>query len=294
MGGSSSDNHGTTLEVAVGQDGDLLRRELVERLRGKREELRQRWVQEMAAGGLALGLSQDAVQSASGTIYDAWIDCLETGRYDGIQRYATLIAERSAPAGVTPDRVFEGFLRLREIFSRDLAAHYRDDATKLSKVLDIYVPVADRILCIVATAFVQERGKVVRQQQEAIRELSTPVLRVRDRLLILPIIGVLDTHRARQLTEQLLYSIRANRAKVVIMDITGVASVDSKVANHLVQTVEAAQLLGATVLVTGISPETAQTLVAIGVDLSRLRTVCDLQSGLEEADRLLGISPASG
>ncbi len=294
MGGSNGDNHGTILKEAIGQASDLLRRELVEHLRGKREELRRRWVEEMAAGGLAIGLSGDDIQSASGTIYDAWIDCLETGRYDGIQPYATLIAERSAPAGVTPDRILEGFLRLREIFSRDLAAHYKDDMTNLSKVMDMYVPVADRILCIVAAAFVQEREKVVRQQQEAIRELSTPVLRVRDRLLILPIIGVLDTHRARQLTEQLLYSIRANRAKVVIMDITGVASVDSKVANRLVQTVEAAQLLGATVLVSGISPETAQTLVAIGVDLSGLRTVCDLQSGLEEADRLLGISPASG
>lgn len=293
MGGSNGDNHGTILKEAIGQASDLLRRELVEHLRGKREELRRRWVEEMAAGGLAIGLSGDDIQSASGTIYDAWIDCLETGRYDGIQPYATLIAERSAPAGVTPDRILEGFLRLREIFSRDLAAHYKDDMTNLSKVMDMYVPVADRILCIVAAAFVQEREKVVRQQ-EAIRELSTPVLRVRDRLLILPIIGVLDTHRARQLTEQLLYSIRANRAKVVIMDITGVASVDSKVANRLVQTVEAAQLLGATVLVSGISPETAQTLVAIGVDLSGLRTVCDLQSGLEEADRLLGISPASG
>ncbi|MGE5571844.1 MAG: STAS domain-containing protein [Bacteroidota bacterium] len=288
MGGSSGDDHGAAVSGVAAQASDELRRELAAHLRDRRDELRQRWVEEMAAKGLMVGLSRDGVQTASETIYDALVDAVETGRYDGIQAHATLIAERSAPARVTPDRVLEGFLRLREILSRHLTASYRDMA-KLTKVLDIYVPVADRILCIVASAFVEEREKVVRQQQEAIRELSTPVLRVRDRLLILPIIGVLDTHRARQLTEQLLYSIRANRAKVVIMDVTGVASMDSKVANHLVQTVEAAQLLGATVLVTGISPEAAQTLVAIGVDLSRLRTVCDLQSGLEEADRLLGL-----
>ena len=101
--------------------------------------------------------------------------------------------------------------------------------------------------------FVQERERVIRQQQEAIRELSTPVLQVRERLLILPIIGVLDGQRARQLTEQLLRGIRANRAKVVVIDITGVPTIDSTVANHLVQTVDASRLMGASVIITGLS-----------------------------------------
>jgi rsbT co-antagonist protein RsbR len=107
-------------------------------------------------------------------------------------------------------------------------------------------------------------------------------------LLILPIIGILDSQRARQLTEQLLNSIRDNRAKVAVVDITGVAAVDSKVANHLLQTAEAARLMGAIVILTGLSPEVAQSLVSIGVDLGRLITVGDLQGGIIEADRLLG------
>jgi rsbT co-antagonist protein RsbR len=134
---------------------------------------------------------------------------------------------------------------------------------------------------------------VIRQQQEAIRELSTPVLPVRERLLILPIIGVIDPQRARQLTEQLLLGVRTNRAKVVVMDITGVPTIDSTVANHLVQTVEAARLLGAAVIVTGLSPEIAQTLVTIGVDLGKMTTVGDLQGGIEEAERLLGYKVVS-
>jgi rsbT co-antagonist protein RsbR len=85
-----------------------------------------------------------------------------------------------------------------------------------------------------------------------------------------------------------LRGIRANRAKVVVMDITGVPAVDSTVANHLVQTVEASRLLGATVIVTGLSPEIAQTLVTIGVDLAKMNTVGDLQGGIEEAERVLG------
>jgi rsbT co-antagonist protein RsbR len=128
----------------------------------------------------------------------------------------------------------------------------------------------------------------MRKQQEAIRELSTPVLQIRERLLLLPIIGVIDSQRGRLITEGLLRSIRANRAKVVVMDITGVATIDSKVANHLLQTVTAARLMGALVIVSGLSSEVAQSLVGLGIELNKLNTVGDLQGGIEEAERLLG------
>lgn len=127
-----------------------------------------------------------------------------------------------------------------------------------------------------------------KRAEQVIRELSTPVLQVREGLLILPIIGVLDSQRARQLAEQLLRAIRDNRAAVAVVDITGVPSVDSKIANYLLQTAEAARLMGATVVLTGLSPEVAQSLVQIGVDLSRLTTVGDLQGGIADADRRLG------
>ena len=106
--------------------------------------------------------------------------------------------------------------------------------------------------------------------------------------MILPIIGALDSQRARQLTEQLLHGIRDKRAKVVVVDITGVPTVDSRVANHLVQTVDAARLMGASLIITGLSAEVAQTLVTIGVDLSKINTIGDLQGGIEEAERMLG------
>ena len=142
---------------------------------------------------------------------------------------------------------------------------------------------------IIVDVIVFDRERVIRQQQDAIRELSTPVLQVRDRLLLLPIIGVIETHRARLITEGLLKAIRASRAKAVVMDITGVATIDSKVANHLIQTVTAARLMGASVIVTGLSAEVAQSLVALGIDLAKLNTVGDLQGGMEEAERFLGL-----
>jgi len=141
---------------------------------------------------------------------------------------------------------------------------------------------------VIMDVLVFERERVIRQQQEAIRELSTPVLQIRDRLLLLPIIGVIDTNRARLITESLLRAIRDNRAKMVVMDVTGVASIDSRVANHLLQTVSAARLMGALVIVTGVSSEVAQSLVALGIELTKVNTVGDLQGGVEEAERLLG------
>jgi len=156
-----------------------------------------------------------------------------------------------------------------------------DRLTSLSKVLFFD-------LAIIVDVLIADRESTIALQQEAIRELSTPALQIRDRLLIMPIIGVLDTHRARQLTEGLLRAIRDNRAKVVVMDVTGVATVDTKVANHLLQTIAASRLMGAEVIITGLSAEVAQSLVTLGVDLTKLNAVGDLQGGLEQAERLLG------
>jgi rsbT co-antagonist protein RsbR len=168
----------------------------------------------------------------------------------------------------------------------------QEDRELLDRVLDAYEPAANRIAVTVGVSFVEERERVIREQQVAIQELSTPVLQVRERLLILPIIGVLDSARARQLTEQLLGAIQSHRARVVVIDITGVATIDVTVANHLVQTVEASRLMGASAIITGLSSRIAQTLVDLGVDLGMMRTVGDLQGGLEEAERLLGHRPA--
>ncbi len=270
------------------ESNDALQLELVAHFREKRDILRQQWVQQMTAKGLLAGLTQEEIETESATIYDTCIICLETGQYEGAMAYAARMAERGVLRGMTTEQIIGGLLTLRDVYGRSLFEKYQHDMERLSAALDIYEPVANKILSIVALAFVEEREKTVRQQQEAIRELSTPVLQVRERLLILPIIGVIDSLRARQLTEQLLRAIRSNRAKVVVMDITGVPTVDSKVANHLVQTVDASRLMGATVVVTGVSPEIAQTLVTLGVDLSKMNTVGDLQGGIEVADQLLG------
>ena len=262
-----------------------LLRELVAHLRQNRTDLREEWARRITEAQLLTALTPEEIFSEATSVYDNYVEVLETGSVEALQDYARNLSERIIPRGVETDEVLGIVLLLRDVLARSLFEKYQDD---FNRVLDVYEPAANRIANTVAINFVQERERVIRQQQEAIRELSTPVLQVRERLLILPIIGVLDSQRARQLTEQLLRGIRANRAKVVVIDITGVPTIDSTVANHLVQTVEASRLMGASVIITGLSSEIAQTLVTIGVDLSKVNAVGDLQGGIEEAERLLG------
>jgi rsbT co-antagonist protein RsbR len=262
--------------------------ELVAYLRDKRSELRERWASRIGQAQLLRVMSQDEIFSEVTAVYDNYVDALETGSVETLQAYARDLSDRIIPRGVETHEVLGIVLLLRDVLARELFVRYQTDPGQLNRVLDIYEPAANRVAVTVGVSFVEQRERIIREQQAAIRELSTPVLRVRDRLLILPIIGGLDSQRARQLTQQLLSAIRETRARMVVIDITGVGMIDLTVANHLVQTVEAARLMGARAIITGLSSEVAQTLVDLGVDLSMMQTVGDLQGGLEEAERLLG------
>ncbi|MBF6275310.1 MULTISPECIES: STAS domain-containing protein [Nocardia] len=262
--------------------------QLVEHLRQNRTELREEWARRIGDAALLTAMTPEEIFSEATSIYDNYVEALQTGSVEALQAYARDLSERIIPRGVETDEVIGIVLLLRDVLARSLFEKYQSNFDLLKRVLDAYEPAANRIANTVAISFVQERERVIRQQQEAIRELSTPVLQVREQLLILPIIGVLDSQRARQLTEQLLRAIRANRAKVVVIDITGVPMIDSTVANHLVQTVDASNLMGANVIITGLSSEIALALVTIGLDLTKMNAVGDLQGGIEEAERLLG------
>jgi rsbT co-antagonist protein RsbR len=262
--------------------------ELVAHLRENRTQLRQEWGDRIAQSHLLAAMTPHEIYSETTSVYDNYVEVLETGSVEALQHYARDLSERIIPRGVETYEVVGIVLLLRDVLARSLFEKYHNNFGVLNHVLDAYEPAANRIANTVAVSFVDERERVIRQQQEAIRELSTPVLQVRERLVILPIIGVLDSQRTRQLTDQLLRGIRTHRAKVVVIDITGVPDVDAEVANHLVRTVDACRLMGASVIITGLSSDIAQTLVTIGVDLSKMNTIGDLQGGIEEAERLLG------
>src|SRR5579871_5884262 len=275
-------------EVVSAETAGSLLRELVAHLRQNRTQLREEWASRITEAQLLTAMTEEEIFAEATSVYDNYVEALATGSVEALQEYARDLSERIIPRGVETHEVLGIVLLLRDVLARSLFKKYQANFAMLNRVLDAYEPAANRIANTVGVSFVQERERIIRQQQEAIRELSTPVLAVRERLLILPIIGILDPQRARQLTEQLLRGIRINRARVVVMELTGVPAVDAAVANHLVQTVEAARLVGADVIVTGLAPELAQTLVTIGVDLGKMATVGDLQGGIEEAEKLLG------
>jgi len=186
-------------------------------------------------------------------------------------------------------RVFLGaFHGLMKAIGADIIAAGRADPGEAYETFASLKKVSFFDIGIIIDVLMAERQGTIAAQQEVIRELSTPALQLRDHLLMMPLIGLVDSNRARQLTDDLLRAVRANRAKAVVIDITGVPMVDSKVAQHLAQTVTACQLMGVAAIVTGISGAVAQALVTLGVEIDAFNAVGDLQRGIEAAERLLG------
>jgi PAS domain S-box-containing protein len=136
----------------------------------------------------------------------------------------------------------------------------------------------------------REQARLLQRQRDEILELSTPVIQVWDNVLVLPVIGTLDSVRAARLTESLLDRISQIQAEVVILDISGVPAIDTDVAQHLLRTVEAARLMGATSVLSGVRPETAQAIVHLGIDLGTLRSRNSLRDALQLALSLVGVA----
>lgn len=127
---------------------------------------------------------------------------------------------------------------------------------------------------------VNEHQKTILQQQEDLMELSSPVSKVWDNILILPVIGTLDSQRTQIMMENLLQKIVNTSCTMAILDITGVPTIDTQIANHLLKTVTSARLLGAECIISGISPAIAQTIVHLGIDLSAIKTKATLQDAM--------------
>jgi len=201
------------------------------------------------------------------------------------------LARLYSKVGLAPSIFFGAFQYLLSSLSSIFYTEFSSKKEEMRVWLASLQKVVFLDLGMIVDVITFDREQTIRVQQDAIKELSIPVLQLNDRLLMLPIVGMLDSYRAKILTENLLKAIRDKRAKVVVLDITGVATIDSKVANHLVQTVTASKLMGAKTIVTGLSAEIAQTLVTLGVDVSKLNTVGDLQGGLEVAEYWLEAKP---
>jgi rsbT co-antagonist protein RsbR len=180
-----------------GEDEKELLPELVAHLREHRSKLREDWTGRIGDSRLLSAMTQQEVAAEATSVYDNYVEVLETGSVEALQDYARDLSERIIPRGVETHEVVGIVLLLRDVLARSLFEKYQSDFSLLNDVLDAYEPAANRIANTVAVSFVDERERVIRKQQDAIRELSTPVLPVRERLLVLPIIGVLDSTARR-------------------------------------------------------------------------------------------------
>jgi len=172
------------------------------------------------------------------------------------------------------ERIFEG---------RDGGPDLLGDTTALDRWLD-------DVLAVFGQTFVSTNEQVIARQQRAIQQLSTPVLQLRPGLLILPIVGSLDRERLDGMRAALLAGIRVRRSRAVVLDVTGVPEIDSVSANQLVGAVRSAGMMGAQVIISGLSAEIAHTLVTAGIDLEQIATAGDLQGGIERAEAVIGRS----
>jgi len=177
---------------------------------------------------------------------------------------------------------------LKNICTGRLTEQDNLSSEELSKSLLELQDVLDSLSLANFESYVETREKVIAQQSLSLQELSSPVIRLWDQLLLLPLVGVVDTFRARQVTERLLEAITKYEATVTIIDVTGVPVFDTGVARHIMKAIDAAQLLGSKIVMTGISPEGAQTLTKLGITFSGVISRATLRAGVAEAFAMIG------
>lgn len=187
----------------------------------------------------------------------------------------------------------EDFVRymqfLQRCFIESLGRDEQVAPEDMRAILLLLSSVFNELLLAVFQTYLEEKERTIEAQQRELRETSTPITEIWDGVLTLPIIGTLDSSRTLLIMEALLNRIAQERASAVVMDVTGVHTVDSQVSHHMIQMVRAIQLMGATAILTGIRPEIARAMTSLNIDLGNVTTRATLSDGLKEAFRLLGV-----
>jgi rsbT co-antagonist protein RsbR len=178
---------------------------------------------------------------------------------------------------------------LQRVFLENLEADKSVSFEKTREILMLLGTIFNDIILDVFHIYLEGKEKTILAQQEELRQTSTPITEIWDGVLTLPIIGSLDSSRTMIVMEKLLQRIESDRARVVVIDVTGVMAIDSQVSHHLIQMIRATGLMGATAILTGIRPEIARALTSLNIDLSSVTTRSKLSEGLKEAFRQLHI-----
>ncbi len=199
------------------------------------------------------------------------------------------ITEQRLQAGIPLDSVLQAIEIAEEEVQKLVQEHVDDNDDQIKLIIRTHHVVRSAVVSMYRV-YEALYNNLLEAQQSAIRELSTPIVPIHEGILVLPLVGSIDSSRAATIIEQLLEAITLNQADVVIMDITGVPVIDTGVANYLLQAARAVRLLGSQVVLVGISAEIAQTIVQLGIELTGLTTRSNLQAGIEYALSLLNLA----
>lgn len=191
----------------------------------------------------------------------------------------------------------DDFVRYMQFLQRSFLTSLETDnevsVEEMRSILLLLSTLFNELTLSVFQAYLEEKERTINAQQEELRETATPITEIWDGVLTLPIIGTLDSSRTMLMMEALLNRIASDRASAVVMDVTGVRSINSQVSHHLIQMVRAIQLMGADAILTGIRPEIARALTSLNIDLGNVTTRASLSDGLKEAFRRLNVHVTS-
>lgn len=274
--------HGSTLETIKNNQAQLL----------------AQWTAALEANGATRNIKEQTVVQETRDFLRLLIDGLQAGNsvdinaggWDETRRFLEKLSSTRAQLGHDSHQTAYFIFALKGPLFALLQTHFNDDPARLAQQLWQISELFDAFGMHTIRTYQKTREAVIKRQQEELLELSTPVVKLWDGVLALPLIGTLDSQRSQTVMESLLQRIVDTGSEIAIIDITGVPTVDTLVAQHLLKTVTAIRLMGADCIISGVRPQIAQTIVHLGLDLGTLTTKANLADALKLALKRLGVN----
>jgi len=274
-----------------------MKQDISKLLQKKKKYILEDWMNmQLADAGLREDLmSNDELREQSAELLDALLQGITVENladfnsegFNTVYEILSGISISRARQGFSPRETGVFVFSLKDAILKTLILELSNDQQALVDALVMMNKLLDNLGIVTFETFIKGREEVILRQTDEISEISTPVIRVWDGILALPIIGTLDSARTQVVMESLLQNIVDTSSTITILDISGVPAVDSLVAQHIIKTVAATRLMGAECIISGIRPEIAQTVVHLGIDLSNIVTKATLVSALKYAFALL-------
>ncbi len=265
----------------------------------RQEEILTTWMENIKAlaGTRTLEMmTEDQLRIQTSELLKALVTAFESEVYDNVELPAFRdsvamlqdISASRAEQGFSPSETAFYVLSLKDALLEYLQIDFGDEPELLNTEVQKMNKIIDNLALLTFETYSKTREQIIGQQSQALLELSIPSIKLWDEILLLPVVGIIDTARAQLLIESLLKAIVEYEARVVILDVTGVPMIDTQVAQNIIKTVASAQMMGAKVVITGISPDAAQTLTKLEIDLSAFNTRGTLRAGVTEAFAMIG------